>query len=109
MLALYILLGILALFVAVVAIRTALFRPKAQKPVSDEPAPFNRDKAINALAELIAGDGAYTPYRFVSFTVLDTRLALDAEPVFCDYDGEDSSIEDILRALDRGMDCAAAL
>ena len=63
----------------------------------------------NALAELIAGDGAYTPYRFVSFTVLDTRLALDAEPVFCDYDGEDSSIEDILRALDRGMDCAAAL
>ena len=50
MLALYILLGILALFVAVVAIRTAIFRPKAQQPVSDEPAPFNRDKAVNALA-----------------------------------------------------------
>ena len=53
MLALYILLGILALFVAVVAIRTAIFRPKTQQPVSDEPAPFNRDKAVNALAELI--------------------------------------------------------
>ena len=53
MLALYILFGIFALFLAVVAIRTALFRPKAQPPVSDAPAPFNRDKAVRALAELV--------------------------------------------------------
>ena len=53
MLALYILFGIFALFLAVVAIRTALFRPKAQPPVSDAPAPFNRDKAVHALAELV--------------------------------------------------------
>ena len=37
----------------------------------------------NALAELLAGEGAYAPYRFVAFTVLDTRLDLDAGPVFC--------------------------
>ena len=53
MLALCILFGIFALFLAVVAIRTALFRPKAQPPVSDAPAPFNRDKAVRALAELV--------------------------------------------------------
>ena len=49
----YIILGIVALFVAVVAIRTALFRPKAQPPVSEEAVEFDRDKAISALAELI--------------------------------------------------------
>ena len=53
MIALYILLGALALFVAVVAIRTALFRPKAQPPVSEEEVVFNREKAVNALGELI--------------------------------------------------------
>jgi len=57
----------------------------------------------NTLAELIASDGAYTPCRFVSFTVLDTRLDLPAEPVFCFYDNDSHTVEDILRALDRGM------
>jgi len=49
----YVILGIFALFVAVVAIRTALFRPKAQPPVSEETVEFDRDGAIAALAELI--------------------------------------------------------
>ena len=57
----------------------------------------------NAMAELLAGEGAYAPYRFVAFTVLDTRLDLDVGPVFCYYDHESHTIGDILRALDRGL------
>jgi carboxypeptidase PM20D1 len=53
MLALYIILGVLALFLLIVALRTAFFRPKAQPPVSEEAVSFNRDKAVNALAELV--------------------------------------------------------
>ena len=60
----------------------------------------------NALAELIAGDGSYAPYRFVSFTVLDTRRDTMAEPVYCFYDDESHTIDDILRELDRGMTIA---
>lgn len=57
----------------------------------------------NALAELRAGDGEYAPYRFVSFTVLDSRLDTRAEPVFCFHDNENHTIEDILRELERGL------
>ena len=53
MLALYIILGVLALFLLVIAVRTAFFRPKAQPPVSGEEVSFNRDKAVNALGELV--------------------------------------------------------
>lgn len=63
----------------------------------------------NALAELLAGDGEYAPYRHVSFTVLDTRLDMNAEPVFCFYDDESHTIGDILRELDRGMMICTAL
>ena len=49
----YVILGIVALFFAVVLIRTALFRPKAQPPVSDETVEFDRDAAINALSQLV--------------------------------------------------------
>ena len=49
----YIILGIVALFLAVVLIRTALFRPKPQPQVSQEPIEFDREAAINALAELV--------------------------------------------------------
>lgn len=58
----------------------------------------------NTLAELLAGNGEYAPYRHVSFTVLDTRLALTAPPVYCFYDDETSTAEDILRALDKGLE-----
>ena len=57
----------------------------------------------NAMAELLAGEGAYAPYRFVSFTVLDTRLDLHAEPVFSFCDDDSHTIAQILRELDRGM------
>lgn len=63
----------------------------------------------NALAELIAGDGAYTPYRFVSFAVVDVRQDVTAEPVFCFYDDESHTIGEILRELDRGLAAVAAL
>ena len=53
MIVLYCLLGILGLLLAVILIRTALFRPKAQPETKAEAVSFNRDKAISALAELI--------------------------------------------------------
>ena len=53
MMALYIVLGIIGLLLAVILIRSALFRPKAQPESAREEVSFNRDKAVNALAELI--------------------------------------------------------
>ena len=57
----------------------------------------------NGLAELLAGEGACAPYRFVSFTVLDIRLDPHAEPVFSFCDDASHTAAEILRALDRGM------
>ena len=57
----------------------------------------------NALAELLAGEGAFSPYRFVAFTVLDPRQELHAAPVFCFCDDESHTIGAILRELDRGL------
>ena len=82
------------------------------------PAQINRDtdeglwvflESENALAELTVGDDAYTPWRFVSMTVLDTRLDPHAAPVFTLWGREDHTIPDILRALDRGMEVFGAL
>ena len=56
-----------------------------------------------ALAELIVAGTDFAPCRFVSFAVLDPRLDLNAAPVFCFYDDETCSLEDILRALDQGV------
>ena len=63
----------------------------------------------NALAELIVGNDAYTPWQFVSMTVLDTRLPPHAAPVFTFWGNGDHTIPDILRELDRGLECIAAL
>lgn len=49
----YGILGIFVVFVAVVLIRTLRFAPKAQPPVSEEKVEFDRDGAVNALAELV--------------------------------------------------------
>ena len=49
----YVILALVLAFVAVVAIRTILFRPKAQPPVSDETVSFNKEAAVTALAELV--------------------------------------------------------
>lgn len=57
----------------------------------------------NALAELTVAEPICAPCRFVAFLVLDTRLDVKAEPVYCFYDDETSTIDDILQALDRGV------
>jgi len=53
MLALYIILGLIAVFFAVILIRTALFRPKAQPEVSQKEIEFDKDAAVRTLAELV--------------------------------------------------------
>ncbi|MBQ4600437.1 MAG: M20/M25/M40 family metallo-hydrolase [Oscillospiraceae bacterium] len=49
----YILLGLFALFLAVILIRAALFRPKAQPQGSGEAVSFDKDAAVHALGELV--------------------------------------------------------
>ena len=48
-----IILGILAAFLAVIAVRTIRFTPKAQPPVSNEEISFDKNGAVEALATLV--------------------------------------------------------
>ena len=48
-----VLLGIFAVFFAVVLVRTMRFKPKAQPAISDEEITFDKEGAVNALAELV--------------------------------------------------------
>ena len=82
------------------------------------PAQINRDtdeglwvffESENALAELIVAEGDFTPYRFVSMTVLDTRLDPHAAPVFSFWGNGDHTVSDILRELDRALEIFGAL
>ena len=82
------------------------------------PAQINRDtdeglwvffESENALAELIVGSDACAPWRFVSMTVLDTRLDPNAAPVFTFWGNGDHTIPDILRELDRALEIFGAL
>ncbi len=50
---LWILLALICLLIAVVLVRTVIFKPKAPIPVSDEPVQFDETAAIDALARLI--------------------------------------------------------
>ena len=49
----YVILGLVALFFAVILIRTLRFTPKAQPAISEEPADFDKDAAVDALAQLV--------------------------------------------------------
>ena len=49
----YLILAALLVFVAVIAIRTAGFKPKAQPAINDEVISFDKDSATAALAELV--------------------------------------------------------
>ena len=49
----YILLGIVAVFLAVILLRAALFRPKKQPPVAPAEITFDKEKSVEALAELV--------------------------------------------------------
>ena len=48
-----VIIGIIAAFFAVVLIRTLTFKPKAQPAISNEEVSFDKDGAVNALAELV--------------------------------------------------------
>ena len=48
-----VIIGIIAAFVAVILVRTLTFKPKAQPAISNEEVSFDKDGAVNALAELI--------------------------------------------------------
>ncbi len=56
------------------------------------------------LAELIVCRGECSPYRCVSFQLLDLRRDMDQALVYCYHDREDSSTEEILAALNRGIE-----
>ena len=45
--------GILVVFVVVVLVRTLRFTPKPQPPVSEREVEFDREQAVEALAELV--------------------------------------------------------
>ena len=49
----WILLGILVLFFAVLVTRALLFRPRSQRPVSQESVTFDKDAAVTALQKLV--------------------------------------------------------
>ena len=49
----YVILGIVALFLAVILIRAAMFRPKKQPPISPKEVSFDKEKSVEALAELV--------------------------------------------------------
>lgn len=49
----YLILAAFLLFIAVTAVRTVRFTPKQQPEVSDETFPFDRDAAVDALAQLV--------------------------------------------------------
>ena len=48
-----ILIGMIAAFIAVVAVRTIRFTPKPQPALSEEVVEFDKDKAVDALAQLV--------------------------------------------------------
>ena len=49
----YLILAAFLLFIAVIAVRTVRFTPKPQPEVSDDTFPFDRDAAVDALAQLV--------------------------------------------------------
>jgi len=49
----YLILAVLLIFIAVIAIRTANFKPKPQPQISEEEVSFDKEKTIRALAELV--------------------------------------------------------
>lgn len=66
----YIILAVVAVFLAVVAVRTAAFKPKAQPKISDEEITFDKDAAVKSLATLI---------KFKTISYSDHSLEDDSE------------------------------
>ena len=53
MIALYVVFGLFGLLIAVLLIRTVMFRPKAQKALSEETVSFDQEAAVSALQKLV--------------------------------------------------------
>ena len=53
MIALWIVIGALAILIAVLLVRTVMFKPKESVPVSEESIVFDKDANIDSLAQLI--------------------------------------------------------
>ena len=49
----YLILAILVLFIGIVTVRTLRFRPRSQPEVSGETFSFDKDAAVDALAQLV--------------------------------------------------------
>ena len=49
----YLILAVVAIFFAVILVRTLTFKPKAQPAISDAEVSFDKDGAVNALTELV--------------------------------------------------------
>ena len=56
------------------------------------------------LAELIISRGEYAPYRFVCLQILDIRQEMDQALLYGYFDGENSTMDETLAALDRGIE-----
>ena len=59
-------------------------------------------ESTNYLAELVVEPEGFHPHRYVSFVALDKRKDLLQEPYFY-YDEKDSSVENILENLNKGI------
>ena len=53
MIVLYAILGIFAVLLAVILLRAICFKPKKQKPISDEAVSFDRESSVHALQQLV--------------------------------------------------------
>ncbi|NLM28794.1 MAG: hypothetical protein GX211_11595 [Clostridiaceae bacterium] len=53
MAALYIILAVIAVFITIILIRTAMFKPPAEKAKEPEEVSFNEGAAVSALQELV--------------------------------------------------------
>lgn len=57
------------------------------------------------ISELIVNQPYFAPYRYVSFIVMDIKQELP-EPVFCYYDNNSCTIDDIINKLNSGIEAA---
>ena len=56
------------------------------------------------MAELVVtADAGFAPYRFVSFFVYSTDIHSPDEPLFCFFDSDETTADELLRGLNEGM------
>ena len=56
------------------------------------------------MAELVVtAEAGFAPYRFVSFFVYRTDIHSPDEPLFCFFDSDETTADELLRGLNEGM------